>query len=236
MLLFNYTTKLIVNIPRILVFTCGTLYPYVSQSSQELVMNKLDLRDVNSYLGENYRLEELSPPFNGYIYIRNEDDCGILSKVENGKAKAVNINDGSIVSLCGDVSYFGKIISLSDKPIGFNGRIEYSFKLNNKEIKLDNRYISDDLGNYYSIINNKEIMASYDEDPRERKLMDVKSNSERTWLYDIKVDENEEISVTKLKEISIKENEEKIITRAIEEYIESENFQGYVSESDIILN
>ena len=89
-------------------------------------------------------------------------------------------------------------------------------------------------------------MVSYDEDPRERKLMDVKSNSERTWLYDIKVDENEEISVTKLKEISIKENEGTIITGAIEEYIEfdfvifykleSENFQGYVSESDIILN
>ncbi|MBN3573675.1 hypothetical protein [Vibrio neptunius] len=209
-------------------------------------MNKLDLRDVRGYLGENYRLEELSPPFNNYIYIRNEDDCGVLSKVENGKAKAVNLDDGSIVSLCGDVSYFGKIISLSDKPMGFNGRIEYSFKLNKKKIKLDNMYISDDLGNYYSIKNNKEIMVSYDEDPRERKLIGVKSKSERTWLYDIKVDENEEITVTKLKEISIKENEDIIITGAIEEYMESEffvfyklesdRFQGYVLESDIALN
>ncbi len=89
-------------------------------------------------------------------------------------------------------------------------------------------------------------MISYDEDPRKRKLVAIKSNSKTIWLYDIKNEKSGEKIITKLKEISIKENEDIIVTGATEEYMESEffvfyklesdRFQGYVLESDITLN
>ncbi|MDA0117407.1 hypothetical protein [Vibrio sp. T11.5] len=246
MLLFNATRRTTTVIKVLLILICGVLYPYTSQSSQKKVINELDLRGVSGYLEQNYRLERLSSPFNSYVYIRNENNCGVLSKIDHGKARTLSLPDKSVIALCGDISYFGNTILLYDKPMGFGSRIEYSFKLNKKEIKLENMYFSDNLGNYYSILDNKEMMISYDEDPRKRKLVAIKSNSKTIWLYDIKNEKSGEKIITKLKEISIKENEDIIVTGATEEYMESEffvfyklesdRFQGYVLESDITLN